>query len=65
MEPSDHGLHTASDTPSPIPSTVSEHLCIDFVNSRFTDTRGADGSTTDLSSMSGGAGSLIGVLAPP
>jgi len=33
-------------SPSPIPHSVSDHLCVDFVNSRFTDYRGT-GDTYD------------------
>jgi predicted RNA-binding Zn ribbon-like protein len=31
----------AHGVPGPIPHTVSEHLCVDFVNSRFTDHTGS------------------------
>ena len=30
------------ESPGPIPHSVSDHLCVDFVNSRFTDYRGVD-----------------------
>ena len=31
------------ESPGPIPHSVSDHLCVDFVNSRFTDYRGGGG----------------------
>ncbi len=35
------GRHTQHNSPGAIPSTLSDHLCIDFVNSRFTDHTGS------------------------
>jgi predicted RNA-binding Zn ribbon-like protein len=34
------GRHSYPSSPGPIPSTVSDHLCIDFVNSQFKDHTG-------------------------
>jgi len=40
------GTHSHDRSPGPIPSTVSGHLCIDFVNSHFTEHTGG-GQTYD------------------
>ncbi len=43
MGPSSAVRRARGGSPGPIPSTLSEHLCIDFVNSRFSDHTGGGG----------------------
>jgi predicted RNA-binding Zn ribbon-like protein len=41
MAPSTDGKPGAHSSPGAIPHTVSDHVCVDFVNSRFTDHTGS------------------------